>query len=248
MRALGLGIAIVALGTGLWAGSARADAPPPSYPPGYTPVYAPTLTYDWTGIYFGGNVGGVTSMIEWTYDGTPDRLRQSHNGFAGGAFAGVQKQLSWIVLGAEVGYLWVDQPASSTSASDPTTTLTTNVRNLLLVSGKLGWTWDNILGYLKGGYASGQMDFRTSGTLVTSSSGRENGWIVGAGLEYALWDHVILGAEYNYIMLNSNTHDQIPGPGGPVGTHAGGGVDLQSVTARLSFKFGGVRTETVPTK
>ena len=68
MGALRLGAAIAVIATGLVAGSALADGPPPSYPPGYTPMYAPTLTYDWTGIYFGGQIGAANSRIEWTYD------------------------------------------------------------------------------------------------------------------------------------------------------------------------------------
>ena len=83
-------------------------------------MYAPTLTYDWTGIYFGGQVGAANSRIEWTYDFTADPLEHSHTGFAGGAHAGLQKQWSWIVLGAEVSYLWMDQPESTRSTFAPT--------------------------------------------------------------------------------------------------------------------------------
>lgn len=253
MGALRLGAAIAVIATGLVAGSALADGPPPSYPPGYTPMYAPTLAYDWTGIYFGGQIGAANSRIEWTYD-TGDAPEHSHTGFVGGAHAGLQKQWSWIVVGAEVSYLWMDQPESTGSAFDPTVTLSSNVRNLMLVTGKFGWAWENMLASFKGGWAQADVDFRTSvtgaGTLLTSSSGRENGWTAGAGLEYALWDHVILGVEYDYVQLNTGSRNQVPAAGGPAGTHVEGGVDIQTVTARLSFKFGGSRpeAEAIPAK
>ena len=44
-----------------------------------------------------------------------DDIEHSHTGFVGGGFAGLQKQWSGFVLGAEVGYLWMDQPESSAS-------------------------------------------------------------------------------------------------------------------------------------
>ena len=91
----------------------------------------------------------------------------------------------------------------------------------MLVTGKFGWAWENILASFKGGWATGDVDFRTTvtstGALLTTSSSRENGWTAGAGIEYAVWDHVILGVEYDYVELNTGTRTQIPA-GGPVGT------------------------------
>ena len=240
MRALRLGAATAAIGICLCAGAALADEPPPAprYPPGYTPAYAPAINYDWTGIYFGGQVGGANSRIEWTYDLPTTAIEHSHTGFTGGAHAGLQKQWSWLVVGAEVSYLWMDQPESTGSPVFAGAALQSNVHNLLLVSGKFGWAWENILASFRGGWASGNVDFRTpltgGGTAFTST--RENGWTAGASIEYAVWDHVILGVEYDYVELN---------PGGriqslaPVITHVDAGVDIQSITARLSFKFGG---------
>jgi opacity protein-like surface antigen len=75
--------------------------------------------------------------------------------------------------------------------------------------------------------------------LLTSSSGRENGWTAGAGVEYALREHIIVGLEYDYIEFSPGTRSQTPAGAGPTGTNVSGGVDIQSVTARLSFKFGG---------
>jgi opacity protein-like surface antigen len=83
----------------------------------------------------------------------------------------------------------------------------------------------------------------STGALLTSSSGRENGWTAGAGLEYALWQHVIIGVEYDYIAFHPGTRAQTPVGVGPPNTNVTSGVDVQSVTARLSFKFGGWRPE-----
>ncbi len=254
MRALKLGAAIVAVAAGLHAGSARADGviARPTDPYIYVAAAAVPLTYDWTGLYIGGHIGAANSRTEFTYDGSinpvthlPEGFEHSVTGFVGGGFVGLQKQWSWLVLGAEAGYLWMDQSGSTGSAFLVDTTLSSNVRNLFLVTGKFGWTWNNMLAYFKGGWATGDVEFRTgttsTGALLTSSSGRENGWTAGAGLEYALWEHVILGVEYDYVQLNPGTRTQTPTLLGPAGTHVNAGVDIQSVTARLSFKFGGSR-------
>lgn len=253
MRALRLGAAIAATAAGLCAGSAHADGPPPSYPPGYTPAYAPTVTYDWTGIYLGGHIGAANARTQWTYTGSLDSVEQSNTTFAGGGHVGLQKQWNGLVVGAEATYTWMDHEETSGSLVIPDLSLTSSTTNLLLVTGKVGFANENMLAYFKGGYAMGTVDFRTSvtstGVPLTSSSGREHGWTAGVGLEYALWNHIIIGVEYDYVKLNVGDRDQIATGAGPLGTQVtDAGVDLQMVTARLSFKFGGSQPEAVPAK
>ena len=251
MRALRLGAAIAAVAAGLSAGSARADGPPPgpAYPPGYTPAYMPTVTYDWTGIYVGGHLGAANARREFSYDGTldpftllPETFEHSGTSFVGGGFVGLQKQWSSIVIGAEAGYLWMDELQSTGSLNVANTTLSSSVRNLFLVTGKFGFANDNMLAYFKGGWASSEVGYRSSvtntGALLTSSGGRESGWTAGVGLEYALWEHVIFGVEYDYVGFNPGTRAQTPAGVGPLGTNVASSLDIQSVTARLSFKLG----------
>ena len=286
MAALRFGIAaILAMAAGLPFGTATADgvvakAPDPYI---YVPPEAVPLTYNWSGFYIGGNIGAATTEHKTVHDHirnpctfapsscvTPfpdfisDRFGIQSAGFAGGGFIGVQKQWSWLVVGAELGYLWTDQSGSSISgiegsilASNPTsgvdpTRVTGSMSDLFLLTGKFGWNWENILAYFKGGWANGEVEFRTSssisGALLTTSSGRENGWTAGAGIEYALWQHIIVGVEYDYVELSPGTRTQSAVGTGPVGTHIHGSLDTQSVTARLSYKFGGPGSDAVPIK
>lgn len=264
MRALRLGAAVVAMTAGLHVGTAGADGviARPADPYIYVAPAAVPLTYDWTGLYIGGHLGAANSRAEFTDNGIisppppvgtglPEQFEHSITGFTGGGFVGLQKQWSWIVVGAEAGYLWMDQSGSTGSVNQPAITLSSNVRNLFLVTGKFGWTWDNMLAYFKGGWASGEIGYSRSvtgtGTSLASSSSRENGWTAGAGLEYALWEHVIIGIEYDYVEFSPGTRSLTPA-GGATGTTTAGGVDVQSVTARLSFKFGGSRPEVAPVK
>jgi outer membrane immunogenic protein len=277
--------AILAMAAGLPFGTAAADGVITKSPDPYIYVApeAVPLTFNWTGFYIGGNIGIATTEHKADHDHilnpcnfapfscgvgtfatfTTERFGIGTTGFAGGGFIGLQKQWSWLVLGAEAGYLWTDQSGSSVSALegailrnnpgsgvDPTR-VATSVSNLFLVSGKFGWNWENILAYFKGGWANGDVEFRTSssltGALLTTSSGRENGWTAGAGLEYALRPNIILGVEYGIVGLNPGTRTQAAVGVGPIGTHIHAGLDMQSVTARLSYKFGGW-LEAVPAK
>jgi outer membrane immunogenic protein len=242
MRALWPGAAIVAIGVGLRFDPILADEPGRSYPPGPTPASTSTVSYDWSGLYFGGQLGAANARNEWTNDFTLEKVGQSTTGFAGGAHAGLQKQWSWIVAGAEVSYLWMDQAGSVGSATMPGVALSSSIRDVTLVTGKFGWTWENLLATFRGGWATGEVGVRTTATglgLLASSSGRDNGWTAGASIEYALWDHVILGAEYDYVQLNADrTLTSTPvGPLAPI--HVSAGVDIQALSARLTFKFGG---------
>ena len=241
MLALWLGPAVVAMEVGLCAGPVLADELARTYPPGSPPAYA-SASYDWSGIYFGGQLGAANARNRWSNDFTQEIVEQSTTGFAGGAHAGLLKQWSWIVAGAEVSYLWRDGSGSVGSATVPGVTLSSSVRDLTLVTGKFGWTWENLLATFRAGWATGEVDVRTSATglgLIASSSGRDSGWTAGASLEYALWDHVILGAEYDYVQLNADRTltSTAVGPLVPIQVHAG--VDVQALTARLTFKFGG---------
>jgi outer membrane immunogenic protein len=119
-------------------------------------------------------------------------------------------------------------------------------RHLLLVVGRLGYAQDNMLAYVKAGYASADVDlaFRLVGTTTAgSSSDREQGWTAGVGLEYAIRDNIILGIEYNYVRLNVD--DRVLAPSNVVTDN--GGVDLQSILARVTFKFG-ARPDAAPAK
>jgi len=242
MRAPWLGAALVAMEVGLCGGPTLADEPARSYPAGSTPAYGPAVSYDWSGIYLGGQLGAANVRNEWTNDLTLENVTQGTTGVAGGAHVGLQKQWSWIVTGAELSYLGMDQSGSVGSATVPGVTLSSRVRDITLLTGKFGWTWQNLLATFRAGWATGEVDVRTSASglgLLASASARESGWTAGASIEYALWDHVILGAEYDYVQFNADQTltPTAVGPLVPIHVHAG--VDMQAVTARLTFKIGG---------
>ena len=239
MKAVGL----LVLGTVVFAGGsgvARADgppgvpyAPPRAYAP-YEPVY---VGYDWSGYYVGGHLGAAFMQSDWTIP-VLGPIEHSGKSFAGGAQIGLQKQWGRVVAGIEVSYTALDADITSHTLAlgVAPATRTSEISNLLLVTGRVGWTNDNLLAYAKGGFASGDVDISFTApalSLAGSASDRANGWTAGVGLEYAIRDNIILGVEYNYVRLNLD--DRALNPSGLVVSDAG--VDVQSILARVSFKF-----------
>jgi outer membrane immunogenic protein len=211
--------------------------------------------YDWSGFYAGGHAGVAFTQTELVIPGLGfvavqtgvDLIEHTATGFAGGAQIGWQKQWSNIVAGVEASYTALDGDVSSgvTLFGTPIR-VSTDVSNLVLVVGRLGYAQDNMLAYLKAGYASADVDFTfragTSPPVVGSTSEREQGWTAGVGFEYAFRENLILGIEYNYVGLHVD-HRAIA----PEVAANDAGVDLQSILARVTFKFG-ARPEVVPAK
>jgi outer membrane immunogenic protein len=181
--------------------------------------------YDWSGFYAGGHLGGGWAIADWTVP--TESVEHSAAGFAGGVHLGAQKQWTNLVAGIEVAYRWTGMEESSASLLAPAIRLTSEVSNLLLVTGRLGFAHENWLAFAKGGYASGEIDFRVSGG-GPSFSDREHGWVAGVGIEYAFSPNLIAGVEYDFVHLNADGRDDIRDVG----------VDVQSVLARLTYKFG----------
>ena len=158
MRLLVLGAAIYASGSLL----ARADGT--ASRPYYTPYACATcdavyLGYDWSGFYAGVHAGALFAANQWDLL-TPGTDEHTATGFAGGVQIGYQKQWGNMVAGVEISYTATDADVSSnTTFLAATAALSTEVSNLLLVTGRLGYANDNLLAYLKAGYASADVDF-----------------------------------------------------------------------------------------
>jgi outer membrane immunogenic protein len=197
--------------------------------------------YSWSGIYIGGHAGGATASWDWTFTNPTEPINQRRTSFLGGAQAGIQKQWSWIVLGAEVTYSWPDLGTTSASVAAPGTTRTSELSQLFTVTGRVGFAQDNMMFYFKGGWATADIGFQSANTggggLLTSASSREQGYVAGLGFEYGLHQNITIGLEYDFLHFNSPTHGQVPTGGGPATSFTEGGVEVQALVARLNFKL-----------
>jgi len=180
-----------------------ADLGPFSYAP--APVAA---AWDWTGCYFGGQVGGLWGRSDKWIVRTPggDFYGQSlggHdvNGGIGGVQAGCDYQLDGIVLGLQGDYGWADAKGSHASTKEFGVSYHSQVEAVASVTGRIGHPWNRLLGYVKGG-AAWERDHYAASTILTgtayAATDTRPGWTVGIGGEYAITRSLSVFLEYNY--------------------------------------------------
>ena len=121
-----------------------------------TPV-APARSF--TGCYVGGNAGGLWAESEKWIVRTPggDFYGQSLGGhdlddWIGGVQAGCDYQFAGgIVVGVAGDYGWTNATGSHASAREFGVSYHSDINSLASVTGRLGYAWDRLLGYVKAG-------------------------------------------------------------------------------------------------
>ena len=106
-----------------------------------------------------------------------------------------------------------------------------------LFTGQIGYAWNNVLAYVKGGAAvvDNRYDvFGAAGGLVANSSSNTNwGATVGAGIEVGFAPNWTVGVEYDHIFLQDRTVGfQLISPSDNIRQ------DVDLVSVRLNYKFG----------
>lgn len=225
--------------------------------PSVAPVPVPLAAVQWSGLYVGGQIGDAWSESDWRFDNFnywntlgPNLLGtdfdQNASGVIGGGQVGFNYQAGAWVFGVEGSAAATDLSDSIRSPFFPTDTYTTDIRMLSTATGRIGYAFDRWLAYAKGGWAGAdiRLNFLESDTPVRANATTwVNGWTVGGGAEYALGRGLSLGVEYDYVGLN---RDGWTLPCALCGTGVGkgrpvmdGDIAIQSVTARLNYRFGG---------
>jgi len=188
-------VALVALGATVPALAADLGAAP-YY--AKAPAYAAPI-YNWTGFYVGAHLGGAFSS-----DNNFTGLATGNNGngrFLGGVQGGADYQFApnW-VLGAEAQYSWLSGRAGAVFPGG--FVYNNNQRGLGSLTGRVGYTWGPGLVYVKGGYAfSDNNESVTLGGVpiaFATVGDHQNGYTVGAGVEYMFAPNWSAKVEYQY--------------------------------------------------
>ncbi|MBN9217831.1 MAG: porin family protein [Mesorhizobium sp.] len=193
------------------------------------PMTAPG--FDWTGYYAGlqAGYGWGRSDISGT-DGGPFSVSPDiDGGFVGGHVAGLW-QFDQAVIGGEADLNYAS--VRGTADIGPGNTFGTDIKWFGSVNAKAGYAMDRLLVYGIGGVAFGGIE--TSQTVGSAfSDTRTNvGWTVGAGVDYALTDKFVVGAQYRYYDFGSEHYDGSNGF-----TDRDQDVKLNTVGINLSYKF-----------
>jgi outer membrane immunogenic protein len=251
MKRVALAVTLSAL-----AGSAAlaADLPPPMAPlPRAPAVYVPTPVpyYNWTGFYIGGNLG--FGMNSGSFSDPAGNTFSSANNFKflGGGQVGANYEFgNGVLIGVEAMFDWLPNNSNTVSATlgAPFTagtagSVTLNNSWLTTVTGRLGYAWDRVLIYGKGGgaWVGASNSNVTIGGVGVQTSGSNWGWTAGAGLEYAFWGNWSARVEYDYIGLTSQSFavpaiaGVLPAPGDQF---SGSNRNIQMVTLGINYKFG----------
>jgi outer membrane immunogenic protein len=238
-------VGLVALGM---AGSASAadlaarpytKAPPP-------PVAA---VYDWTGFYIGANGGWGRGDKRWeAVDVTGVRIGSEGSHDADGGVAGGQIGYRWQtgtwVWGVEGQGNWADLRGSNESLLFPGFRNQSKIDAFGLFTGQIGYAWNNVLFYVKGGAAVTAdryriFDIPTGIQVGTSGDDTRWGGTVGAGLEYGFGPGWSVGVEYDHLFMQDRTVTFTT-----PNTNVFFGADrirqdVDLVTVRVNYRWGG---------
>jgi outer membrane immunogenic protein len=240
-----------------------ADLPPPMAPPPRAPAvyYPPPPVYNWTGFYVGGNLGAAFANGSYSDTLGSTFSSTSTTSFTGGGQVGVNYEFrNGVVIGAEAMFDWLANTNNTVNVSNipgaaagTTAAATLNNRWVTTATGKLGYAWDRVLLYGKGGGAW----VGTSNTSATVASplpvfnglnvpvsGPDNasGWTAGIGVEWAFSGNWSARAEYDYIGLQNQTYTAtgLPLRGGLTNDSvSANNRNIQMVTAGVNYKFSG---------
>jgi outer membrane immunogenic protein len=203
------------------------------------PVYLP---YSWTGFYIGAQTGYSWFDAKHTFPGFPGGFEgsPSPDAFTLGGQAGYRYQFNGgFVVGIEGDlYSHFDKTDAVQLNSGPNgESLTVNYGGS--ARAQFGYAFDRLLPYVTGGVAF--IDYEGGGIAVfpgpivagTTFSETKAGWTLGAGLAYAMTDHIVANIDYRYSDYGRTTFTT---PGAGVGSTK---VELQenAVKIGISYKF-----------
>jgi outer membrane immunogenic protein len=226
-----------------------AEVPP--YPrPVAAPVYVPP-PFSWTGFYLGANLGGAWGQrnLTDTLIGLSLSNVNEKGAFIGGGQLGFNYQFGNFVLGVEGDFDGVATTNSpGTGVVGPafgTIQVTSNNRWITTLAGRFGVTNDTWLFYGKAGSGWVGSDNLTIINTVTGAriagfgNNTNSGWLVGAGIEWALAPNWSVKIEYDYLGLNSQTFTAPAGTflAGDTFTTSKPNVQMVKVGANYLFKY-----------
>jgi outer membrane immunogenic protein len=241
---------------GLTGAASAADLAPRTYTK--APVMAPV--YDWSGFYIGLNGGGgsshncwsVTNSLGTLVPATPSEGCHDATGGLVGGQVGYRWQVTNWVIGLEAQGDWADLKGSNTSATGTFGRLPfsnqTKIDAIGLFTGQVGYAWNNVLWYVKGGAAvthdkyNGVSQFAVgafpAGFAFDQATESRWGGAVGTGIEFGFAPNWSVALEYDHLFMGSSDLNLIT-PAGAFDRTDRIKQDVDMGTVRVNYRFGG---------
>src|SRR6266581_4410840 len=245
-------VALAAFGIASQASAADLAARP------YTKAPPPMIAaiYDWSGFYIGANGGWgssrncltATSAFGVAVPPTSEGCHDATGGVVGGQI-GYRWQSGGWVFGLEAQGDWADLKGSNVSAFIPAWTNNSKIEAFGLFTGQVGYAWNNVLWYVKGGAAVTDDKFRgtvtATGALFDAASETRWGGVVGTGLEFGFAPNWSVAVEYDHLFMGNHSRTFTSTGVLGVGVIPVGGAfrtdsirqDVDLITARINYRF-----------
>jgi outer membrane immunogenic protein len=238
-------IYIVAAAIGVFVSQSASAADLPAQMPVRASPFS-SAVYNWSGFYVGVNAGSTLSSVNTTdptgvnFAPVGASIGADNTGFLGGLQLGFNFQIRNLVFGVQGDMSWTSIDAGLADPFFQTTTINYKTDWLATITGRIGYAWDNILVYGKGGAAWVHNNVSVSDpTVPLSAVGIEtrNGWTAGGGFEYGFAPNWTGFIEYDYIGLGTASLTVTDPFAGPMPVNFD--QHIQTVKGGINFKFGG---------
>jgi len=224
--------------------------------PASTYTKAPAMVsaiYDWSGFYLGLNAGGASSHNCWTNTSSlgvatiPNAAEGCHNatgGLVGGQLGYRWQSANW-VFGVEAKGDWANLKGSNPSSFLAGTTNQTKVDAVGQVTGQVGYAWNTVLWYVKGGAAVTDNKYQgiatATGVVTDQATDTRWGGVVGTGVEVSFAPNWSLGVEYDHMFManhNATLNTTAPAAGG-LSRIDGVKQDVDMGSVHVNYRWGG---------
>jgi len=205
--------------------------------------------YDWSGFYIGANGGRCSSHKCWDITNFPGAtvvptFREGcHNATGGtiGGQIGYRWQASNWVFGLEAQGNWADLNGSNVSVFVPRWTNNSKIEAFGLFTGQVGYAWNNVLWYVKGGAAVTDDKYKGFFGGVQFDQAKETRWggAVGTGLEVGFAPNWSVGVEYDHLFMGNRNVTFTATPGGAFSRTDNIRQDVDMGTVRVNYRWGG---------
>ena len=204
--------------------------------------------YDWSGFYIGANGGWGSSRKCWdavTGAGVfiaNEGCHDASGGTAGGQIGYRWQAANW-VFGVEAQGDWANLTGSNASQTVliPATNQT-KIDAIGLFTGQIGYAWNNVLWYVKGGAAVTDNKYSTfftaTGVEYNQTSEARWGGAVGTGIEIGFAPNWSVAFEYDHLFMGTRN---VTFPATAIAVSRADDIhqNVDMATIRINYRWGG---------